>query len=722
MPLTKRVINAYLLTNKQTGRIMKKLITILVLATAVFSLLADNARKQILISDIVLTLLDRLHYEPLEKNDELSEDIFEMYLKNLDNSKRFFIQSDIDNLSRYKMEIDDQLKAKNFTFYNNSMELFELRINETEDISSKLLENPFDYIRVDSLETDPKKDVFCSDSKELQDKWRRILKYQTIHKYIDLVDTENSERDTTETSIEMDYLTSKGNLHEELEVKARESIQKRMKTLFRRLNSRTEEEKFALYINSITHVFDPHTTYMPPLEKENFDIDMTGQFEGIGAVLNEVDGVIEVKEIMAGSPSWRQKELEAGDKILKVAQGDEPAVDIVEMPLREAVKLIRGKRGTEVRLTVQKSSKESKIIPIIRDVIVMEATYARAALIEEDGKKYGYIQLPKFYRDFKDRNARNATEDVKQAILSLGEVDGLMLDLRSNGGGALPDAIGIAGLFIDEGPIVQVKTKAGEPKIDRDVDGKIYYDGPLVVMVNKFSASASEIASAALQDYGRAVILGSQHTFGKGTVQTIYSLDRYLNKRFADDGPFGSLKFTYQKYYRANGGSTQFKGVESDLVLPDAFDYMDTGEREYDYALQWDTIANAGFNEVNSVTDEIPTLHQSSQNRVAANTDFEKIINRNQLLRERLDDSRKDVSILAVIEADKRFKDEEDKINLKFPENEDLDITVIEYAPIDKKLDEQAIEDEQKKIDDWLKAMRKDVYLAEGMNVLSEME
>jgi len=722
MPLTKRVSLAYLPENKQTGRIMKKLITILVLATTVFSLLADNTRKQILISDIVLTLLDRLHYEPLETNDELSENIFEMYLKNLDNSKRFLLQSDIEELNLYKQEIDNQLLSKNFSFYNKSMELFEARVSETEELTKILLESPFAYTKIDSLETDPKKDDFCINSEELQDKWRRILKYQTILKYIDLVDTENAEQDTTETTIEMAYLTSQGNLHEELELKARESIQKRMKTLFRRLNSRTDEEKFALYINSITHVFDPHTTYMPPLEKENFDIDMTGQFEGIGAVLNEVDGVIEVKEIMAGSPSWRQKELEAGDKILKVAQGKEPAVDIVEMPLREAVKLIRGKRGTEVRLTVQKSSKESKIIPIIRDVIVLEATYARAALIEEEGKKYGYIQLPKFYRDFKDKSARNATEDVKQAILSLGEVDGLMLDLRSNGGGALPDAIGIAGLFIDEGPIVQVKTKEGEPKIDRDEDGKVYYDGPLVVMVNKFSASASEIASAALQDYGRAVVLGSQHTFGKGTVQTIYSLDRYLNRRFAEDGPFGSLKFTYQKYYRANGGSTQFKGVESDLVLPDAFDYMDTGEREYDYALQWDTIPNAGLNEVNTVTNQISELNEMSQTRVAANDNFQSIINRNQLLRERLDESKKDVSILAVIEADKQFKAEEDKINLKFPENENLDITVVDYAPIDKELDEQAIEDEQKKIDDWLKAMRKDVYLAEGMNVLSEMK
>lgn len=707
---------------------MKKIIALLLLLTAVFTIFAETSPKQSLISDMVLTLLDRLHYEPLEINDELSSEIYEMYLKNLDNSKRFLLQSDIERLSQYKLMIDDELKGDNprkkkeFKFYNLSMEIFKARIADTEKISTELLANPFNYSQVDSLETDPKKDEFCGNEIELRDKWRRILKYQTVLKYIDLIDTKNAEQDSTETPLEMDFLNSEGNLYEDLELEARESIQKRMKTLFRRLNSRTEEEEFALFINSIAHVFDPHTTYMPPLEKENFDIDMTGQFEGIGAILNEVDGVIEVKEIMAGSPSWRQKELEAGDKILMVAQGEEPAVDIVEMPLREAVKLIRGKRGTEVRLTVQKSSKESKIIPIVRDVIVLEATYARAAVIEEDGKKYGYIQLPKFYRDFKDKTARNATEDVKQAILSLGEVDGLMLDLRSNGGGALPDAIGIAGLFIDEGPIVQVKTKEGEPKIDADDDGEIFYDGPLVVMVNKFSASASEIASAALQDYGRAVILGSQHTFGKGTVQTISSLDYYLKRNYSELGPFGSLKFTYQKYYRANGGSTQFKGVESDLVLPDAFDYLDTGEREYEYALQWDTIANAGFKEVNSVTDDLAELNAQSQIRIAASDDFQSIINRNKLLRERLDESKKDVSILSVIDADKKFKAEEDKINLKFPENENLDITVIDYAPSDKKLDEQAIEDEQKKVDDWLTAMRKDVYLAEGMNVLSEMK
>ncbi len=701
---------------------MKKKIILLILLVASLILIAETSRKQILISDIVLTILDRLHYEPLENNDDFSENIYEMYLKNLDYSKRFLIQTDIDKLNKYQFKIDDQLKKKEFTFYEESMSIFTQRLALLEIDIIKLLDKPFDYAKLDSLETDPEKAIFCANEAALHDKWRRILKYQTILKYLDLVDTKNSEQDTTETPLHMDFLTSNSNLHEELELEARESIRKRMVTLFRRLNNRTEEEKFALFVNSITHVYDPHTTYMPPLERENFNIDMTGQFEGIGAVLSEQDGIIEVKEIMAGSPSWRQKELEAGDKILKVSQGTEIPVDIVEMPLRDAVKLIRGKRGTEVRLTVRKTSNEVKVIPIIRDVIVMEATYARAALLQENGKNYGYIQLPKFYRDFKNPLARNATEDVKQAILSLGEVDGLMLDLRSNGGGALPDAIGIAGLFLDEGPIVQVKTKLGEPKIDSDKDGETFYDGPLVVMVNKFSASASEIASAALQDYGRAVILGSKHTFGKGTVQTIYGLDRYLNKRFANEGPFGSLKFTYQKYYRANGGSTQFRGVESDIILPDAFDYIETGEREYDFALQWDTIQDAIFNKVNVVDDKIAMISENSHKRVEANEDFQHIINRNELLRERLKKSNRNISISAVIDDDIKIKAEEDQIILKFDENEKLEVSIIEYAPIEKKLDEQTEKDEQQKQDEWLTTVRKDVYLAEAMKVLQDMQ
>lgn len=693
---------------------MKKLFFIVVSIIVITSLFASVSLKERVISEMIITLLKSWHFSPTDLDDNFSSKFYDLYLERMDYNKRFYLQSDIDKIEKYKYKLDDQLQAKNFTFYILADTLHDLRIMQVKKITHELLLEPFDYTLIEDLETDPKKYSFCTDNDDLINRWRKMLKFQTILKYLELVKNNQTPGDSLNTE-EIDYLLD-DDLIPEFEQKAREDINKRMENLFRRLSQRSEEEKFALYINTLTNIFDPHTTYMPPLENENFNMDMTGQFEGIGARLSEEDGLIKVTEIIPGSPSWRNKELEPEDTILKVAQGDETPVDIVEMPLREAVKFIRGKKGTEVRLTVRKPSREIKIISLIRDVIILEETYAKAAVIDDKDKSFGYIQLPKFYRDFSGKSNRNATDDVQKALENFGDIDGLILDLRNNGGGALPDAVGVAGLFIDEGPIVQVQGKQGKPRIDSDLDNKTYYDGPLIILINKLSASASEILAAALQDYQRAIIMGPEQSFGKGTVQSVVNLDRIFADRFNDMKPLGSFKITIQKFYRASGGSTQFEGVKSDLLLPDNYDYLEVGEQELDYALPWDTIDKSAYDLTQSVHG-INQLQEALDKRLTNNDKFAKLEQRNQILKNRIENTLRHISINDVISENKHLKDQQDQVNVKFEENKAYQISKVEYFPVvNPDLNPEEINSNK-----WLSNLKKDITLEQAIEVLKEM-
>lgn len=669
-----------------------------------------------------MTILKANHYEPHEIDDSLSVRVHHLYLHRMDYNKRIFLQSDIDKFAKYKYTIDDLMNAdldKKFEFYIKVNEVYNKRISYIESIYEGLLAKPFDYTKSEVYQSDAEKSVYCKSLTDLKDRWRKMLKYQVALRYIDIIEMDNP--DSTKNLSAEDYLKG-GKIDSKIEAEAREKIANRYKNYFRRINERTNEENFAIYVNAILNAVDPHTTYMPPKDKEDFDIDMTGKFEGIGASLTEKDGYIKVTKIIPGSASWRQKELEPEDVIIKVAQGDEEPLDVVDLPLSEAVQHIRGKKGTEVRLTVKKPTGEIKVIPIIRDVVVLEETYAKDVIIKNDkyGKKYGYIYLPKYYRDFQDRNAPNATDDVKKALLQFKnyDVDGVILDLRNNGGGALVDAIGVVGLFIPDGPMVQVNDNLYGRQVRNDRDFNSYYDGPLVVLVNQLSASASEITSAALQDYERAVILGPEHSFGKGTVQSLLPLDRSLFRSFNKFKPLGSIKLTIQKFYRINGGSTQFKGVIPDIKVPTTYDYLDMGEKDLDYPLKWDKIEAAKYEKwYNKDIYDFDKLRMKSEQRVSSNEAFRFIKERNAKLKAKMEDTDLNLKFDDILNDRLTAKTDVDNLKEKTKEHDYLDI-------INPNIDDNVENQDSAKQDDfnnWTSNLKKDIYIDEAMSIINDI-
>ena len=538
--------------------------------------------KNTLLVQILMESLQSSHYEPKLIDDEFSKGAFKLYLERLDFSKRFLLKQDVESLKDYELQMDDQLNNGEFTLFDKSWELLQSRLKESQEYYKEILEKPFDFKQDEMLELDSEKRDYAETREDLKAHWRQILKYQCISRIAEMEERQNKAIEESDTATVLSF--------EEMESKARAKVLKSNNRFFDRMSKWDRNDQMEVYINSAVNVFGPHTGYFAPKKKENFDISMSGQLEGIGAQLQEKDGLITVTSIVPGSASYRQGELEEKDKILKVAQAKGDAVDVVDMRLDDAVKLIRGKKGTEVRLTVKKVSGSVVEIAITRDVVILAETYAKSAIVKnESGARVGYIYLPKFYADFNRTGGRAAADDVKKELVKLKAegIDGVVLDLRGNGGGSLRDAIEMTGHFIDNGPVVQVKSRYSKPEVMIDRKPGQVYDGPLVVMLNHFSASASEILAAAIQDYDRGIIMGTTGSFGKGTVQRFVNLDRMVTSNNAGLKPMGSVKVTTQKFYRINGGATQLKGVESDIVMPDRYNLLDMGEREQDFVMPW---------------------------------------------------------------------------------------------------------------------------------------
>ncbi|MCH8318914.1 MAG: PDZ domain-containing protein, partial [Bacteroidetes bacterium] len=466
------------------------------------SLTTDNGKALI---NVLLRSLNTAHYQPLILNDEFSKRVFELYLKRLDYNKRFLTSSDVEQLRKYQYQIDDEVKIGSYELFDLSTEIIKNKLKEVEIFYKDLLSRPFDFEKDEIIELDPKKIDYAADKAALKEAWRKSLKYQTLSRLANLLQVQEKAQVTQDTTVEI-------KTYQLLEEEARKKVLKSHNNWFRRMSKIERSDRLTIYINAITNTYDPNTAWLPPKDKENFDIAFSGQLEGIGAQLQERDGYIRIVRIIPGSASWRQGQLKAKDIILKVGQRALEAVDVVDMRIDDAVKLIRGKKGTEVRLTVKKLDGSIIIIPIIRDVVILEETYAKSALVDRNdiAVKVGYIRLPKFYADFNKKGGRNCAEDIKKELIKLKEedIDGIILDLRNNRGGSLDDAVKMAGLFIEKGPIVQIKSRTGKPTILRDRDPMVYYDGPLIIMVNSFSASASEILAAAMQDYKRGIIIG----------------------------------------------------------------------------------------------------------------------------------------------------------------------------------------------------------------------
>lgn len=684
--------------------------------TVLGSLISQKPRytREMVLGNILKGALENMHLTGKEISNDLSKNAFKVFLERLDYGKQFLLESDVKKLDKFRESFDDMIISGDLTILDASSELMNKRIGEIEKFVEGLLSKPLDYNKKDSLETDPKKRVFPKTDKDLYTHWERLMKYEVLSRIVDKKEEQNGLA-----------LDDKGNKKKptsdkklsdvEIEKDSREKVLKSYKKIFARLVNEKRSDKLDKFYNAITKVFDPHTNYLVPEEKEDFDIDMSGKLEGIGAILREDNSYIKVERIVPGSASWKTKEVEAEDIILKVGQGKDEPVDVVDMSLRDAVKLIRGKKGSEVRLTIKKPNGLIKVVPIERDVVEIEESYVKGTLLElgQLKTKIGYINIPKFYRDFNDRSGRNVTDDTRKEIERLNKegAEGLIVDLRNNGGGALEDARMISGLFIEKGPIVQVKANSGNPDILADTDSKVDFQKPTVVLINRFSASASEIVAAALQDYGRAVIVGGEFSHGKGTVQAVVDLDGYVSPMAKSYSPLGALKITIQKFYRVNGSSTQYKGVTPDIILPDQFSHLESGEKFLDYSIPWGEVKAVKFDKWKQKYD-LKKLRASSVERVKKSEKFKHLMDSIKWYKVQKEKTKRSLTA-ADFEKDRKSIREMSDVFKKEEENKDLIVKDLSANAKDKAQIE--------KFDDFSKTLKKDAVIEESIHILSDM-
>lgn len=675
-----------------------------------------NVQKDEILMKLVYNSLKANHYAPKSMDNSYSSDVFDLYIQRLDYTKRFFLQEDIDLLEKYRDKIDDEVRGSTYEFFDLSIELLEKRIAEAQDYYSKALNKSFDFEKEEFIELDGEKREFLKTKKELKERWYQTMKYETLIRLNNAYDkNEKVEEEGEKKSFK------------EMEEKAREKVLKNTNNWFDRLNKQERDDWVSIYINCLANVYDPHTGYYPPKDKEDFDIQMSGRFEGIGARLSEKDGYIEIVDIIPGSASWKLGELEVGDLILEVSNENE-TVDVVGMRVDHAVKYIRGPKGTPVTLTVKKKDGEIANITITRDVVELEQTYARSTVLKKDSTEegVGYIYLPKFYANFNSKDGRTCSADVAAEVekLKAENVSGMIIDLRNNGGGSLQDVVKIAGLFIESGPIVQVKDRYRPAYILKDTDPEVLYDGPLVIMTNFFSASASEILAAAMQDYNRAIVMGSTSTFGKGTVQSFVNLDQYVDRllkgKDSDELPsLGSIKMTFQKFYRIDGRSTQLKGVTPDIILPDDYQEIELGEKEQDFALEWDEIEEAKYTSQypEGFQDKLSIARERSYQRIDTSSAF----NQTELYAEKLKSQQEQTFVPVNFQAYRDFqanrKEENKEFKVKAKKIKDLNVFPVKDDALMMESDSVFSAKREK----WFKKIQKDRYIDEAVHVIRDI-
>jgi carboxyl-terminal processing protease len=536
-----------------------------------------------------------------------------------------------------------------------------------------------------------------------------MVKYQVLLRLDDMLDRQEKAIEKKDTAYKVRSFDS-------LEVDARRKTLKANEDWLKRLNKISPRERFSTFANAITGAYDPHTEYFAPKEKKKFDQIMSGQFEGIGARLQTKDGILTVSEIIVGSPSYKQGELKAGDQIQKVAQGAAEPVDITNLEIDESIDLIKGKKGTEVRLTVKKTDNSIKVIPIIRDVIEIEETFAKSAVLDNKNK-IGYIYLPSFYTDFTRTGARGCSNDMRKEIEKLKKqnIKGLIIDLRDNGGGSLQEVVTMAGLFFPKGPVVQVQGKNNTRNVMEDRIPDVVWDGPLTIMINHNSASASEILAAAIQDYKRGIILGTP-SFGKGTVQSFVDLDNFLLPQFDSIKPVGQVKITQQKFYRINGGATQLKGVVPDVLLPDPYAFIDLGEKEMDNPMPWDEISKADYVEFKNINYSY--VLKSSQARVKKSSQFNLIEAQAKEVKAKKDDTKYSLNLDKFRAEQKQLRDQNKKYEelrkeIKGFSGQLLPDDITKFGGDTTRLNRE---------NRWVKNVTKDIYIYEASNVINDIK
>ena len=669
----------------------------------------DDPNKDKLLIELLKYVLEKGHYQSQDINDQLSLKVFNSYLEMIDPQKKYFLDSDFKEFKKYEKLIDDQWLSYDLTFFNLTHDRLVQRINEVELFLPSLFKKTFEFDSDEKINVDFENLSFPKNDKERKERWRKQLKFSMLDLYdIKILD----QKKLIESNSDYVKKSNSDLLNESLEI-----VNDNINDIFDLMNDLERKDWFSNYVNSFVTQYDPHTVYFKPEDKDRFDVNISGRFDGIGARLQKRDGGIEIVQIILGGPLWKDKKIEEGDEIIKVGEPGKDPVNVIGMRIDDAIKLIKGPKGTVVELTVRrKVDNEIKTFPITRDEVVLEESYAKSTLIKKDNKTYGLITLPKFYVDFNDYKEINCASDVKKEIINLKKegIEGLVLDLRNNGGGALQTVVDMTGLFIETGPIVQVKSIGNRKKVLYDKDPSVYWDGPLVILVNQMSASASEIMAAALQDYERAVVIGSDNTFGKGTVQNVLDLNRFLSN---SDFDLGALKITTEKFYRINGGSVQLKGVESDIVTPNTYSHIEIGEADEKNPLKWDQIDKAQFRKWDGYYN-LESVINDSKLRISKNELFSLIDQNAKWFSER----RKNKSYSLNYNT---FKNDQKNNKLKLKKfdrikdyNNNLNFNLLSDQSSKIKDSEEYKENRKR----WHNSLKSDIYINESINVLLNLK
>ncbi|PDH52901.1 MAG: tail-specific protease [Cryomorphaceae bacterium MED-G14] len=673
------------------------LIPLLIIGFTITNKNFSDPNKDRLLIEIIKYVVEKGHYNKIQIDDDLSEKIYLSFIDKLDKQKRFFLKSDLKNFEKYKYRLDDQIKNYDLTFFNLVYETLKLRSNEVQSYYKEILAKPFDFKYKEELNLDFENKDFSKNKSEIKQRWRKQLKFSTLD--ISLLKL----GDSISTINDRIY-------NESLAI-----VKKNTEDFFEFYNDMDRDDWFSSYINSFLNQLDPHTFYFQPDDKERFDVNISGKFNGIGARLTKTEGSIKIVEIIIGGPIWKDNLLNVGDVILKVAQDNSEPIDVVGMKLDDAIKLIKGPAKSFVTLTVKKIDGSIKDVSIMRDLVELEEIYAKSTLINKENINYGYISLPKFYVDFSDYKNRNSSEDVKNHIIKLKNngMKGLILDLRNNGGGSLQTVVDMTGLFIEKGPVVQVKSIGNRKKILYDRNPEIIWDGPLVILINEMSASASEILAAALQDYKRAVIIGSKKSFGKGTVQNIIDLNKFISN---SDFDMGAIKITTDKFYRINGESVQLEGVKSDVVIPDSYMHIFNGEKDENNPLKWDKIDAAFYNPWNGFKN-FSFIKNNAQSRINSNNYLKLISKRADWIKEQSENKLIPLNFSVY----KDYVENNKKRNKLFE-------SISEYS---NNLNFKLLKSEKDFImsnkdllsnrNRWHKNLKKDIFISEGVNVLEQI-
>ena len=667
-------------------------------------------------------LLETEHYSPKVIDDKFSKEVFDAYLKVLDPEKNILLQTDIDSLKVFATSIDDEIHGAAIQFEPAANGIYERRAKEIKAIFESIIDKPFDFTTDDSLMVDTDKMSYASNEAERIKRWNQAIKYKVLDRYVSLIEDREKHakaKAIADTSKIKD--TVKDNFivktDIELEADARATIKKNYIKRFSLLEKTFDKEKrFESFLNTITGLMDPHTDYFAPVEKRSFTEQMSGTFYGIGAQLTQDDNGVKIASIQPGGAAWKSGLLVVNDVIVKVAQGAEEPVDVSGYETTDAVKLIRGDLGTEVRLTVRKPDGSTKVVALIREKIVLDEGFARSAVIQNGNEKIGYILLPDFYADFEREDGARCSKDIAKEVekLKAEKVKGIIIDVRYNGGGSLYEVVQMVGMFIDKGPVVQIRSKEGKSQILADETPGILYDGPLVVMVNEFSASASEIFAAAIQDYKRGLIVGSTSSYGKGTVQRNVAFGKPLDA-MGIQTEYGAVKLTFQKFYRVTGSSTQRKGVVPDVVFPDDYEFLKYREKDNPSALPWDEMERAKYAPWTS-SNEIATIALKANNKIKNDTAAIRFKKNLQWVSAQVDKS-----VALEINKYRQYKKEiqnviqqnEGILKLKTP------MTVTALKADYEKFYNNPDKTKQDRYQAWLKMVAKDIQISESSKLLT---